>query len=97
MMKIKNINNTHREKDLYIGAFLYASGRKLLRLEWAGAFYWFVFEDKERCEELSNQYWSGEAVVNAKAYVDALRTLKDRLFAQSRRDGDEYGKFGRKS
>ena len=45
-------------------------------------FYWFIFGDKENAEDLSNQYWQKEAQVNAKDYAEAIRSLKDRLYAR---------------
>ena len=71
----------YRTKDLYEASAIYASEKKLLRLEREGKFYWFIFEGSE-CEELADQYWTGEMNVNAKAYADAIRSLKDRVFAQ---------------
>lgn len=71
-----------RTKDLYESAYLYSQGQELVRLEKDGHNYWFVFADKEACSRLSNEYWSGKS--SAKAYADAIRTLKDRIFAQGR-------------
>ena len=72
----------YRTKDLYEASFLYAHLQKLLGLEKDGRYYWFIFADKYTCEKLSNAYWSGDININAKTYSDAIRTLKDRLFAQ---------------
>lgn len=69
-------------KDIYAAAALFAEGKKLLRLQGEGKFFWFVFENKSDCEELLNKYWSGENLVSSRAYADAIRTLKDRLFSQ---------------
>ena len=74
-------NNTYYTKDLYEASFLYAHQQKLLGLEKDCKFFWFIFKDKSACEELSVAYWAGEIEINAKAYSDAIRTLKDRLFA----------------
>lgn len=71
-----------KSTDLYESSFLYASGQNLLRLEGESQQRWFVFDNREQCERLSNTYWSKKAVVNAKEYADSIRTLKDRLFAR---------------
>jgi len=55
---------------------------KLLKLEKEDDFYWFVFEDKEKAEILSNQYWMREGEVIPKEYAEAIRTLKDLLFVR---------------
>lgn len=75
-------NEIYKTKDLYEAALIYAKGQKLLNLEGESEFYWFVFEDKKTCEKLANKYWQGSAIVNAKTFADAIRTLKDRIFAQ---------------
>lgn len=71
-----------RTKDLYESAFLYSQGQELVRLEKDGNVFWFVFTDRGVCSQLSNEYWSGKS--SAKIYADAIRTLKDRIFAQGR-------------
>jgi hypothetical protein len=74
--------NTFQTKDLPEAAFLYATGCKFIGLksENNSKIYWFVFEDKAKCEELSQGFWNRSAQVSAKEYADALRTLKEVLF-----------------
>lgn len=74
-------SNHYLVKDLYIAANLLASGKRLLQLQQEGRFYWFVFENKLECEYLTTLYWKEENSLPPKIYADALRTLKDRLFA----------------
>lgn len=69
-------------KDLSEAGAILCKKAVLLHLEQEQNFYWFVFQDKQLCEQLSNFYWSGELQVSAKAYADSLRSLKDRLFAR---------------
>lgn len=79
--KMETKKENYKTKDLYQAAFLYAHQQKLLTLEKDGKYYWFIFKDKFTCEDLSTAYWAGDIEINAKAYSDAIRTLKDRLFA----------------
>lgn len=69
-------------KDLSEAAGLASKGAKLLRLHQDNNFFWFVFQDKSFCEQLSNSYWAGELEVDARAYASAIKTLKDRLFSR---------------
>jgi len=69
-------------KDLGEAAGLICSSAKLLRLQKESRFFWFVFADKSLCEQLANEYWAGSLTLDAKRYSEALRSLKDRLFAQ---------------
>jgi hypothetical protein len=82
---LQNHQTKYLTKDFYEAAFLCAKKQKLLGLkqEQAGKYFWFVFENNNNCcEKLANSYWAGTSTVNAKAYSNALRSLKDRLFSQ---------------
>jgi hypothetical protein len=71
---------SYRTKDLSEAAFLYASGSKLIKLDNENGRIWFIFDDKNHCEKLTASFWCKEAVVNAKEFADAFRTLKDIIF-----------------
>ena len=77
-----NDGDVYQTKDLYESALLAACNLKLLRLVKETDFYWFVFENKTRAEELSSKFWQGEALVNAKAYAESIRGLKNRIFSR---------------
>lgn len=79
---IVGTNNEYKTRDLHEAAFLYAKGKKLLRLEGGEREFWFVFDQAEDCELLVDSYWAKEATGVIKDYVDSLRTLKDRIFAR---------------
>ena len=72
----------YKTKDFYEASALLASKLKLLNLEQESKFYWFVFDDFVECSRVSNLFWGNELSVLAKDYADAIRTLKDRLFAR---------------
>jgi len=76
------VNGEYATKDLGEAAALVCSSIKLQRLQKENRFFWFVFSNKIECEKLADRYWSGTLMVSAKQYSDALRSLKDRLFAQ---------------
>lgn len=75
-------NNTLVTKDLYLSALLYAKGAKLLKVNRQGRVCWFIFGNKALCEQYQQQYFAKAVDVNAKDYTDALRTLKDLVFAE---------------
>jgi hypothetical protein len=72
--------NEYLVKDLGEASALLAKSAKLLRLQKENAFFWFVFSNKQLCEEIAEKYWFGELLINAKSYYESMRTLKDRLF-----------------
>lgn len=68
-------------KDLGEAGALIVKGQKLIRMDREGKICWFVFEDKEICERLSNQFFFGELYVNAREFYEALGRLKNRIFS----------------
>ena len=76
-------NNDYITKDLYEAAALYSSNQKFLGLRKEGSFYWFIFEDRESCQQISDGFWAKKVKVDAKSYAEAVRTLKDRIFARN--------------
>ncbi len=83
MVDMDESRDKFQTKDLYEGAFLYASDCLLIGLEKGEKNqFWFVFKDKGQCQLLSNAYWSGEGAVKAIEFVDSIRKLKDRIFSQ---------------
>ena len=75
----------YRTKDLYEAAALTAAGCNIRNLEPADGFYYFNFSDLETCEKVSNSYWNNSLMLPAKSLADAIRSLKDRLFASKQR------------
>ena len=67
-------------KDLSVAGLCYAKGVKLLEVRREGRLCWFVFQNKNRCQDLQQDYFAKAVEVNAKDYADALRTLKDLVF-----------------
>lgn len=76
-------NEIYTTKDLSEASLLLAKGQKLTEIRREGTTCWFEFSDKKTCEELSNQFWFGECLVNAKTYYEAMATLKNRIFSRS--------------
>ncbi len=68
---------------MYLAAYLYSQGLDLVKVERDGKVCWFNFVNKTQCELLANLYWSDKAEVRAKSFVEAIRSLKDIIFASS--------------
>ncbi len=71
----------YKTKDIYEASALVAANLTIIGLEADSGFYWFVFESATACRKISNDYWSNSLTVKAREYADAIRTLKDRIFA----------------
>lgn len=76
-----SLNNEYRTKDLAEAGFLLAKGNQLARTEREGRICWFVFENKEQCQKLVDEFWFGNSLVGAKVFYEAIQTLKNRIFA----------------
>lgn len=76
-------NDVYLTKDLYEAALLYSLDKKFLGLKQEGNFFWFQFEDKGGCEQIADDFWGRRRSINAKTYAEAIRTLKDRIFARN--------------
>lgn len=76
------IGNRYETKDLYEASAIYSLYGKFIGLEKDGKQFWFVFDNKDICQKISNDYWQKQLSVDAKTYADAIRSLKDRIFNQ---------------
>lgn len=81
MQMDKKIEDTYVTKDLAESALLLSKDQKLIRLDRQGRVVYFVFSDKKACQELSNQFWFSECLVDAKRYYESMTTLKNRIFS----------------
>jgi len=77
-----NPDNIYKTKDIFEASFLYSNKIPLLGLEPGGRYFWFKFSQHDECKELSDSYWSQQAVGNIKSFVDSLKTLKDLVFSK---------------
>lgn len=74
--------NTHlKSRDLYFCSYIFARGYKLTAIEpdESGLFYWFIFEEKEKCEQEEQKFLRNEAVIKAKDYSEAIKYLKRKV------------------
>ena len=67
-------------KDLGEASLLYAKHKRLTKVNKDSGIVWFLFDDKNGCEALSEAFWRREVDVNAREFVDAMRCLKDMIF-----------------
>ena len=72
----------YKTKDLGEAAALIVRKQRLIDIERVGKTCWFVFENSQNCKELSNKFFFGELLVNARDYHESLSMLKNRIFSQ---------------
>ena len=90
---LDEVADTYATKDLYFAAFLHVKGIQIVKLEkYGNGNYgrnpvYFIFNDKQRCEELESLFWNGvsdELMVNIKDFTTAVRDLRSRAFSVTR-------------
>ncbi len=73
---------TFKTKDLYFASVLYAEHVSFIGITFVSGIGWFEYEDPELCEEKYSDYIARKLVVNAKAYEESIKTLKNLIFQQ---------------
>lgn len=71
-------------KDLYEAAALKASDCLYIGYDLQRKIYWFNFGDKVNTEKKVKQYWNYQLQVNAKSFSEAIRNLKEIIFANNK-------------
>lgn len=75
------MDNRYLTKDLGEASAILASGIKLLQIKRELNVCYFEF-DKVLATIVSEKYWSGELLINAKDYNEAQRDIKTKIFSQ---------------
>ena len=81
-MKTENVYST---KDLAVASLLLASKVKLTQIKNEDDVCWFVFSDGATCQRLADSFWRNQAMVNAREFYNAIRTLKDIIYNRHQR------------
>lgn len=74
------MNQEYRTKDLAEASALITTGNSLVRIERENKVCFFIFDDKVSCQAISNKYFFGELLVNARNFYEAMVRLKNRIF-----------------
>lgn len=78
---MKNENN-YKTKDQFIASTLYALGEVFLFTEWENNKCYLFFENKNKCEEIVVNYYSGKLKVDPRVLFDGFKTIKTIIFGQ---------------
>lgn len=74
-------NNEMAVKDLGEAAVLLMAGMSLVEIKNIEGIYWFVFDDKNQCQTISDSYWFSNYSVDAKTFRETMNRLKNRIFS----------------
>ena len=70
----------YRTKDLGEAAALLVKEASLTDIERIGNVCWFIFENGKSCKDIATQFHFGTVIVDARAYYEAVKRLKSRIF-----------------
>ena len=73
----------YQTKDLYIASFLYAKGMIFTGVNRASRDCTFIFEDFDKCTSLALLQFQGKAKVDARAFIESIKTLKTIIFSET--------------
>ncbi|MBL7057810.1 hypothetical protein ISS03_00590 [Patescibacteria group bacterium] len=66
----------YETKDRFLSALLLSLGLRLDQSYQEGGVTYFVFENKEECEDVIKKYYNNELMINPKTFVDAMQNIK---------------------
>lgn len=73
-------------RDLYEAAVLHVTEHAVINLRrGSDGICYFIFDNKEECEHIVNDYRNKLLKVNAKLFIESLKTMKDFIFGAERR------------
>jgi len=75
------MDNTYKTKDLAEASTLLTLGQKIISIERENNICWFIFNDLKTCQKISNDFWFGECLVDARSLHDSTNKLKNRIFS----------------
>lgn len=70
----------YKTKDLAEATALTTTGNNPTRIERDGKTCFFIFNNKEKCIDISNKYFFGKLTVNARDFYESMTRLKNRIF-----------------
>lgn len=77
------MDDVYKTKDLSESAALLISKQHLVEIKREGKVCWFLFEDSTKCMAISNDFFFGKFMVNAREYYQMITNLKNRIFAEA--------------
>jgi len=77
---MKNANRQYEVKDLFEAAVLLSKGAELDGVKKIGSICYFIFENRDLCAEISEDYRFNKLQVTAWELKDALNKLKTLIY-----------------
>lgn len=76
----KTDTELYKTKDLGLAGALLTMKRELVKVEREKDICWFLFNKKQRCEEIAHQFLFSTLMLDAQDYYNNLNVLKKLIF-----------------
>lgn len=73
--------NYYKTRDISECAVLLIKNQHLLSFERIGKICWFYFAEPTKCKEISNNYFFGEILVNAREFEQIRQKIINRIYS----------------
>lgn len=77
---VNKIDSLYKTKDLPLAAVLLTKGIHLLEVQKEGEICWFLFENKNECENISFDYSFKSVMVDARTFYQSVLRIKNIIF-----------------
>ncbi len=82
-MKHINEQSSLQTTDLALAAALQAAGVKLVSVDKTNRRRAvFVYQNSHDVQQLINNFWSGDLLLDARTYFESIKKIKDRLYSE---------------
>ena len=75
----------YKTRDLYEAALIHSFKQPVLRTDKEDGVCYFTFENRGLCEKIAMDYRNRALMVNAKGFIESLKTMKDFIYNGERR------------
>lgn len=81
-MSQKIQQNLYKTKDSEHASILYAVKQVLDSSCWENGTCFFIYEDKDKCEQIIGDYYKDKIIISAKSLMEAIRTIKSIIYSK---------------
>ena len=82
MEKTKQYQNLYKTRDSEHASVLYATKQVLDSSYWENGACFFIFENRDKSEQIIADYYKDKIMVSAKSLMEAIRTIKSIIYSK---------------
>jgi len=80
-------------KDIGEAATLYCLEKEFLGVSRQSNVFWFMFDGKEDCEEVSQAFWAKKLRLDPWAFLQSSKAMKDIIFMHGSKERKQMVKY----